>query len=209
MLKVRRDICQKDDRRRVVALGQGGGEMLENIQRHGARLAGVHVPHVFAGPPEGLAGHDLETGQVDAALAEEFDMFLGEILSHNPDEVHWAEIRCGNRTIRSRAAKQVFMLGELCFDVIQRDRTNNKNGHRRGRMRIPGLLCEKKCGSAGWIADQCAKWSPLIEGQQPRSEGAWTFSEGLDRIQPGAPFSFTKLTPIGISGCSSASSVIS
>jgi hypothetical protein len=38
------------------------------------------------------------------------------------------------------------MLGELCFDVIQRDRSNNKNGHRRGRMRIPCLLCEKKCG---------------------------------------------------------------
>jgi hypothetical protein len=52
------------------------------------------------------------------------------------------------------------LLGELCFDVIQRDRSNNKNGHRRGRMRIPCLLCEKKCGTRGWIA-----WAGLINAR--------------------------------------------
>ena len=152
VLKVGRDICQQNDRRRVVALGQGGGEMLEHIQRDRARLAGVHVPHVFAGPPEGLAGHDLEASEIDAALVEEFDVLFRKILADDADEIHRAEIRCGNRSIRSRASKQVFLLGELCFDVIQRDRSNNKNGHRRGRMRNPALLCEKKCGTRGGIA---------------------------------------------------------
>jgi hypothetical protein len=41
-------------------------------------------------------------------------------------------------------AKEVFVFGELGFDVIQRDRANDKNGHRRRTMGSRPSLIQKK-----------------------------------------------------------------
>ena len=53
-------------------------EGFEDIERDRARFAGVHVPHVFAGPAEGFAGHGLEAVDVDLKVLVEIDVPLGE-----------------------------------------------------------------------------------------------------------------------------------
>ena len=118
--------------------------MLEHIQGHRAGFAGVHVPHIFARPAECLSRHDLEAAEINPATAEEVDVLFGKIFSHDANKFDGAEIRCGDGPVGGRAAEEVFVLGELGFDIIQRDGSNNKNGHRRGRMRTSVPLCEKK-----------------------------------------------------------------
>ena len=118
--------------------------MLEDIERDGQRLAGIHVPHVFAGPTEGLTGNDLKPLQIDASIAKEVDVLFGEILAHDADQIHWCEIRSRNRAVGSGSAQQVFVLGELRFDVIQPNGTNDKNGHRRETMRFAGQAFQQK-----------------------------------------------------------------
>ena len=143
VLKVGRDVGQKDDWSLAVAVGQGGGEGLENIQLHGAGLTGVHVPHVFPGPAEGFAWNDLEAGEVDLAIAEKFDMFLREILADDANEADGREIRCGDGAVGSGATEEIFVFGELGFDVIQRDGANDENGHRGGTMGRGGASIQK------------------------------------------------------------------
>ena len=118
--------------------------MLEDIERDGQRLACIHVPHVFAGPTEGLTGNDLEPLQIDAAITKEVDVLFGKILTHDADQIHWCEIRSGNRAVGSGATQQVFVLSELRFDVIQPNGTNDKNGHRRETMRFAGQAFQQK-----------------------------------------------------------------
>ena len=134
VLEVWRDVGQEDDRGLAVGLGEGGGEGLENIQLHRAGLARVHVPHVFAGPAEGFSGNNLQAFEVDAAAAEEVDVLLREILADDADEAYRRETRCGNGAVGSGAAEEVFVFGELSFDVIQPDGANDKNGHRLRTM---------------------------------------------------------------------------
>ena len=143
VLKVRRDVCQENDWSLAVAFGQGGCEGLENIQLHRAGLSGVHVPHVFARPAEGFPGNDLEAGEIDLAIAEKFDMLLREILADDADEADGREVRCGNGAVGSGATEEIFVFGELGFDVIQRDGANDENGHRGGTMGRGGASIQK------------------------------------------------------------------
>ncbi len=125
VLQIGGDICQQDDAWIFVAFGEIGGEVFENIQGHRTGLPGVHVPHVFAGPAECLPGNSLETFEIDTTLAEEIDVFTGKVLANDANEVHWAEIGGRDSSVGSGATEQVLMLGELGFDVIERDRAND------------------------------------------------------------------------------------
>ena len=151
VLEIGSDVRQKNKGGIVVFLRQCGREMLEDIERDGQRLAGIHVPHVFAGPTEGLTGNDLKTLQIDAAIAKEVDVLFREILTHDADQIHRTEIRSGNRTVGSGATQQVFVLSELRFDVIQPNGTNDKNGHRRETMRFAGQAFQQKMPAAALL----------------------------------------------------------
>jgi hypothetical protein len=138
--------------------------MLEDIERDGQRLAGIHVPHVFAGPTEGLTGNNLESLQIDAAIAKEVDVLFGKILAHDADQIHWCEIRSGNRAVGSGPTQQVFVLGELCFDVIQPNGTNDKNGHRRETMRFAGQAFQQKIPAGVLLKLKVLYQKPLAFG---------------------------------------------
>ena len=151
VLEIGSDVRQKNKGGIVVFLRQCGREMLEDIERDGQRLAGIHVPHVFAGPTEGLTRNDLKTLQIDAPIAKEVDVLFREILTHDADQIHRTKIRSGNRTVGSGATQQVFVLSELRFDVIQANGTNDKNGHRRETMRFAGQAFQQKMPAAALL----------------------------------------------------------
>ena len=78
--------------------------MLKDIQHGEARLARVHVPRVFARPPERLAFHALHPVGIDLARFPEIEFRHGKIISHDADKFHWREKAGAQGCIRRRAA---------------------------------------------------------------------------------------------------------
>lgn len=61
-------------------------------------------------------------------------MLLGKILADDADEIHGRETGCGDGAVGGGAAEEVFVFGELGFDVIQPNGSNDKNGHKPRTM---------------------------------------------------------------------------
>ena len=144
VLQIGRNVGEEDDGWGAVGFRQNGGEMLEDVEFHGAGFASVHVPHVFTRPAKGFARDDLESVEIDLAAFEKFDVFFWEIFADDTDEEDGAEIGSGDRAVGCRTAEKVEVLGERGFDVIQRNGTNNENGHKRRSVLVCRGGGEKK-----------------------------------------------------------------
>jgi len=103
--------------------------MLEHVQLDAAGIARIEVPMIFAGPAEGLAFDDLQSGEVDVAACEIIDVFLWEIVSDDAHEVYAGEETGADRSVTGRAAEQVGVFGDGSLDGVECDGTYNENGH--------------------------------------------------------------------------------
>ena len=129
------DVGQENKVARFVMVGKGRREGFDNIERDRAGLAGVHIPHVFAGPAEGLARIALHAFEVDAALLQKVPMVGREIFADDGHEVDRREIPGGHRGVGSRAAEKIETFLDRRFNVIERDGANNENGHGAAQIR--------------------------------------------------------------------------
>ena len=78
------DVAQEHERRRAVRLGDDRPELLEHVQLGVDGLPGVEIEPVLALPAERLAGHGLQTGQIDGAPAEDLGAPVGEVFARPP-----------------------------------------------------------------------------------------------------------------------------
>ena len=124
-----RDVRQQDEIGLAIRLRQVRSKMLEDIQRHRARLARVHVPGIFARPAESFPGHALHAFRVDLARFPEVEFRRRKIVADDADEFHRRKKARAERGVGSGAAEQVGVLLHRSFDGIERDGTNDENRH--------------------------------------------------------------------------------
>ena len=124
-LQTRADICQEDVRRGVVAGGERGREVLEDVQLDAAGFAGVQIPHVFAGPAEGFSGNGLETGEVDVAGFEILDVRGREVVADDADHLDRGEEARTDGSVGRGTAEEIGVFFDGGFDGIERDGAND------------------------------------------------------------------------------------
>ncbi len=158
-LQTRADVREEDVRRGVVSGGKRRGEVLEDVQLDAAGFAGVEIPHVFARPTEGFALRDLQAGEVDVAALEILEVRWWEVVADDADHVHRREKARTDRRVRSGAAEEIGVLFHRSFDGIERDGTNDEDGHRALEMvevvRVGKYFLNRFHGAAsgcrGWL----------------------------------------------------------
>ena len=128
-LQVGRDVGEEDKVVRLEVVRKLRGEGLEDIEGDRAGFAGVHVPHVFSGPAEGFARGTLHAFEVDAAALEEVPVVGRKIFADDGHEIDRREVTGGDGGVGSRAAEKIETFLDGSFDVVERDGTNNENGH--------------------------------------------------------------------------------
>ena len=138
-LQFRRDVGEEQ----VVGVAVMGrklrGESFKNIERDGAGLAGVHVPHVFARPAEGFAGCALHAIEIDAAALQKIPMLGGKVFADDADEIDRGKIAGGDGGVGGRSTEEIKTLFDGSFHVVETHGTNNKNGHEaKTRRRMVG-----------------------------------------------------------------------
>ena len=115
-LQRRRNVRQQHVRRLLVSLWQVRREMLEHVQRHRARLTGIHVSHVFARPAKARSSHLLQTFQINVTRLEVIHMRGWEVVPNDPDELRIREKAGGDRRVRGRTTKQIGVFFQGSFD---------------------------------------------------------------------------------------------
>ena len=128
-LQIGRDIGQEDEVTRFEMVRKLRGEGLEDIEGDRAGFAGVHVPHVFAGPAEGFPRGTLHAFEVDPALLEEVPVVGREVVAHDSHEIDRGKVTGGDGGVGRGAAEKIETFLDGSFDVVERDGTNNENGH--------------------------------------------------------------------------------
>ena len=124
-LQARGNIGKQDIFGVIISRRQRGCEMFKYIELDAAGRARVEVGVVFPGPAKGFAGGDLQPAKVDLAAAEKFHVRFREILADDAHEVDAGEEARADGGIGSRAAEQIGVFGEGCFDGIKTNGTYN------------------------------------------------------------------------------------
>src|SRR5207253_6954158 len=120
------DVGQEDEVRSPKALAEDRPELCEYVQLGLEGLRLVEVVPVFAGPPERAALRGLEPGDVHAAVLEELQMRLGEVLPYRRHDVHGGEEARRVREISRGAAERLLHLAERRLDAVERDRADDE-----------------------------------------------------------------------------------
>ncbi len=134
-LQLRRGVGEEEKFAAAIRLRQCRIELRHHVQLQVERLAVVHVFQVSPPPTERLsAGDNLQSGGVDVPFAEQFAVFLRPILADGAGEPHGGEVTGGVGEEDGRAAQQVIALLRGGFHAVQRDRSNNDQGHDQGPL---------------------------------------------------------------------------
>src|SRR5688572_3487524 len=90
------------------------------------RLAAVQVEAVLPFPPERLARHFLEAGEIDLPSPEDLLHIRAEVLADVGDDAHLSEERRGDREVGGGAADHAIGLAKRGFDRVECNRANGK-----------------------------------------------------------------------------------
>ena len=118
VLKGRSDVAEEDHSRRAIRLGKIGSEVLEDIQLHRAGLALIHVPHVFAGPPEGFPRNNLQSSQINVPALEELDVLFWKVIPDDSHQIHRRKEARSDGSVGCGTAKQIGPFLDRGFDGI-------------------------------------------------------------------------------------------
>lgn len=122
-------VGEDDDGRGGGVGGDFGGPVFEDVDGDGEGIAVVHVLVVGSGPGEGVAFGAFEAVGGDAFGCEEVEVFLGEVLADDADEMDGGgEIGGGESGEGCGAAEEVFAFGSRGFDVVDGDGAADEDG---------------------------------------------------------------------------------
>src|SRR6266850_6146646 len=102
-------------------VGEHRPELGEDVELRLEGLRLVQVVSVLAGPAQGAALGSLEPGDVHAAVLEEPQMRLREVLADGRDQVHRSEEARRVGEVGRRATERLVHLAEGRLDAVQRD----------------------------------------------------------------------------------------
>ena len=121
--------ASKTKSRLAIRLRQVRAEMFENIERHGTRLARVHVPRVFARPAKRFP---VTRCTPSASILRDFQKLefrCREIVADDADEFDRRKETRTEGGVGCGAPQQIGVFFHWSFDGIKRDGTNNENRH--------------------------------------------------------------------------------
>ncbi len=128
-LERRRDVGEKHEFRFPKIFRQLRLEIFEDIERDRFCLPRVQIPRVFARPAKRLAR--TRCTPVASMLRDlpEFKFRFGKIVTHDSDQLDRCKKTRADRGVGSGTAELIGVFLDRCFDGIERDGTNNENGH--------------------------------------------------------------------------------
>ena len=113
----------------------------------------VEVISVLAGPAEGLARQDLQSGQVDVSGLQQGEVLLSEVVPDGRRQPDLGEVGGGDTEIGRRPAQRLRHLAEGGLHGVVGDRTDYRNGTHAVFSISPGTF---------------PRWAP--DGDVPRLE---------------------------------------
>jgi hypothetical protein len=123
------DVAQEEEVGFSQRRRQHGVEVAEDVE---VRLQGVGLVQIEAVatlPAEGGAGGPRDPREIDASLAEEVEVGLGEILPHHADDRDRTEEGGGGGKEGGGAARDLLPLSEGGLQAVEGDGTDGENGH--------------------------------------------------------------------------------
>src|SRR5262249_31436481 len=99
------NVAQKDILRVAIGIGQIGDEAREDVQMELDGVAHVQIFVVTPAPVKSVAAFPLEALKVNAAAAEQIEIFIGKILADDADDSHGRKEARAHGEIGRRAAQ--------------------------------------------------------------------------------------------------------
>src|SRR5438093_645321 len=120
------DVGEEDKGRTPEPVAERGAEVGEHVELRVEGLRLVQVVAVLPRPAEGPPPGRLEAVQIDAAILEESEVRLREVLADRRDEADLGEEARGVREVRRRSTEDVVDLAEGRLDAVERDRADDE-----------------------------------------------------------------------------------
>src|SRR5687767_10099785 len=160
--------------------------MLEDIQRHGTRLARIHVPGVFARPTEGFAGHALNAFRIDLARLPKIKLRRRKIVAHDADQFYGRKETRAERRIGGRSAQEIGVFFYRSFDGIEPNGTNNEDRHiKNQRSQVRGCRLNVFFAERAYSAASraCSKPETITTRRAPAARTSGRLSSLMPPIQ--------------------------
>ena len=133
-LEIRLDVPEEEHACLLRLGGELRLEVGEDVELRVERVAVVEVPGVAARPEERLpARHALDVVGRDAASVEDAELLVAEVLADDAHDAHVREEARREREMGGRAPEQAITLAERSLDRVERDGTDDDEGHERAQ----------------------------------------------------------------------------
>src|SRR3989442_1295357 len=126
------DVGEEDEGRTPEPVAERGAEVGEHVELRVEGLRLVQVVAVLPGPAERPPPRRRVAGQIHAAILEESEVRLREVLADRRDEADLGEEARGVREVGRRSTEDVVDLAEGRLDAVERDRADDERGTHAG-----------------------------------------------------------------------------